>query len=127
LDNAGYLSVYVPWTDNNTTYTASGKGITLSSNQFSLALVSTTNSTLASNSIPSTKTTGRQYAVELDSNGKLSTYIPWENTVYTANGGITLSGNNFSLTNNSMTIAGNSVALGGSLSAATLRSSLGLS
>lgn len=49
------------------------------------------------------------------------------NTTYSAGTGITLSGTTFSLTNSSISIAGNSVALGGSISAATLRSALGLS
>lgn len=92
LDNSDYMSVNVPWTD--TTYTASGNGISLSSQQFSLALKSTTKATYDSISI--TNTQNKQYAVVMDNSGYLSVNVPWSNTTYSAGTGLVLSSTQFS-------------------------------
>lgn len=101
VDSVGNLSVNVPW--SNTTYTASGNGISLSSNQFSLTLNSTTKSSLATAAMGSTAS--RQYAVGLDSAGKLSVNIPWTDTTYSGSTTVTLSGTTFSLTKANVTTA----------------------
>ena len=65
LDKDNKLSVYVPWTDNNTTYTA-GTGLSLSGTTFNINTNYTTN--------------GKNYAVKTDSNKNLYVNVPWVNT-----------------------------------------------
>ena len=79
------------------TQVATSAGLTggpiTTSGTIGLDLKSTTKSSLAASDMGSTA--NRQYAVGLDSNGKLSVNIPWENTTYSnqsaASGGTTLS------------------------------------
>ena len=84
LDADGYLSVNVPWENDNTTYTATN-GVMLSGNSIQAELASNTASSLTAASMG--EVSGRQYAVGLDANGDLSVNIPWENTTYTASAG----------------------------------------
>lgn len=101
LDSSGKAYVNVPWTDNNTTYSA-GAGLSLSGTAFSL--VKATPTTLGGVKVSSTEistvstvaatTFGSQnriYPVQLaypsgsagtDGNKVLSVYVPWENTTY---------------------------------------------
>lgn len=101
LDSSGKAYVNVPWTDNNTTYSA-GAGLSLSGRAFSL--VKATPTTLGGVKVSSTEististvaatTFGSQnriYPVQLaypsgsagtDGNKVLSVYVPWENTTY---------------------------------------------
>lgn len=101
LDSSGKAYVNVPWTDNNTTYSA-GAGLSLSGTTFSL--VKATPTTLGGVKVSSTEististvaatTFGSQnriYPVQLaypsgsagtDGNKVLSVYVPWENTTY---------------------------------------------
>ena len=65
LDKDNKLSVYVPWTDNNTTYSA-GTGLSLSGTTFNINTNYTTN--------------GKNYAVKTDSNKNLYVNVPWVNT-----------------------------------------------
>lgn len=69
LDDESRAFVNVPWTDNNTTYSA-GTGLSLSSNKFSVKLDYTTS--------------GKNYKVAADSNGNLYVNVPWtdNNTTY---------------------------------------------
>lgn len=97
LDANGHLSVNVPWINSGgggQTYTQ-GDGIVIDNNNniISTALKSYTKSSLASANMGSSS--GRQYAVGLDSSGYLSVNIPWENTKYTAGLGLNLSSNSF--------------------------------
>ena len=86
-NNNGRLVVNVPWTDNNTTYSA-GTGLSLSGTTFSV------------------KTgyleSGKNYAVKTDTNGNLYVNVPWTdtNTTYSAGNGISLNGTTFSLNTN---------------------------
>ncbi len=68
---------------------------------------------------------GSNMAITSDSGGTVT--FTATDTKYSAGSGITLTGTTFSLTNNSVGVAGNTIALGGSVDAATLRESLGLS
>lgn len=101
LDSSGKAYVNVPWTDNNTTYSA-GAGLSLSGTAFSLRKATPT--TLGGVKVSSTEintistvaatTFGSQnriYPVQLaypsgsagvDGNKVLSVYVPWENTTY---------------------------------------------
>ena len=101
LNSSNQMYVYVPWTDNNTTYSA-GAGLSLSGTAFSL--VKATPTTLGGVKVSSTEistvstvaatTFGSQnriYPVQLaypsgsagtDGNKVLSVYVPWENTTY---------------------------------------------
>lgn len=101
LNGSGQMYVNVPWTDNNTTYSA-GAGLSLSGTAFSL--VKATPTTLGGVKVSSTEististvaatTFGSQnriYPVQLaypsgsagtDGNKVLSVYVPWENTTY---------------------------------------------
>ena len=101
LDSSGKAYVNVPWTDNNTTYSA-GAGLSLSGTVFSLRKATPT--TLGGVKVSSTEintistvaatTFGSQnriYPVQLacpsgsagtDGNKVLSVYVPWENTTY---------------------------------------------
>ena len=101
LNSSGKAYVNVPWTDNNTTYSA-GAGLSLSGTAFSL--VKATPTTLGGVKVSSTEististvaatTFGSQnriYPVQLaypsgsagtDGNKVLSVYVPWENTTY---------------------------------------------
>ncbi len=101
LNSSNQMYVNVPWTDNNTTYSA-GAGLSLSGTAFSL--VKATPTTLGGVKVSSTEististvaatTFGSQnriYPVQLayppgsagtDDNKVLSVYVPWENTTY---------------------------------------------
>lgn len=101
LNSSNQMYVNVPWTDNNTTYSA-GTGLSLSGTAFSL--VKATPTTLGGVKVSSTEistvstvaatTFGSQnriYPVQLaypsgsagtDGNKVLSVYVPWENTTY---------------------------------------------
>lgn len=101
LNSSNQMYVNVPWTDNNTTYSA-GVGLSLSRTAFSL--VKATPTTLGGVKVSSTEistvstvaatTFGSQnriYPVQLaypsgsagtDGNKVLSVYVPWENTTY---------------------------------------------
>lgn len=101
LNSSNQMYVNVPWTDNNTTYSA-GAGLSLSGTAFSL--VKATPTTLGGVKVSSTEististvaatTFGSQnriYPVQLaypsgstgtNGNKVLSVYVPWENTTY---------------------------------------------
>lgn len=101
LNSSNQMYVNVPWTDNNTTYSA-GAGLSLSGTVFSLGKATPT--TLGGVKVSSTEirtistvaatTSGSQnriYPVQLaypsgsagtDGNKVLSVYVPWENTTY---------------------------------------------
>ena len=101
LDSSNQMYVNVPWTDNNTTYSA-GAGLSLSGTVFSLGKATPT--TLGGVKVSSTEirtvstvaatTSGSQnriYPVQLaypsgsagtDGNKVLSVYVPWEGTTY---------------------------------------------
>lgn len=101
LNSSNQMYVNVPWTDNNTTYSA-GAGLSLSGKAFSL--VKATPTTLGGVKVSSTEististvaatTFGSQnriYPVQLaypsgsagtDGNKVLSVYVPWENTTH---------------------------------------------
>lgn len=102
LNTSNQMYVNVPWTDNNTTYSA-GAGLSLSGTAFSL--VKATPTTLGGVKVSSTEIStistvdaitfgsqGRIYPVQLaypsgsagtDGNKVLSVYVPWINTTYT--------------------------------------------
>ena len=101
LNSSNQMYVNVPWTDNNTTYSA-GAGLSLSGTAFSL--VKATPTTLGGVKVSSTEINtistvaatifgshNRIYPVQLaypsgsagtDGNKVLSVYVPWENTTY---------------------------------------------
>lgn len=101
LNSSNQMYVNVPWTDNNTTYSA-GAGLSLSGTAFSL--VKATPTTLGGVRVSSTEirtrstvvattlgTSNRIYPVQLaypsdsagtDSNKVLSVYVPWKDTTY---------------------------------------------
>lgn len=101
LNSSNQMYVNVPWTDNNTTYSA-GAGLSLSGTVFSLKKATPT--TLGGVKISSTEirtisavaattfgTQNRIYPVQLaypsgssgtDGNKVLSVYVPWEKTTY---------------------------------------------
>lgn len=101
LNSSNQMYVNVPWTDNNTTYSA-GAGLRLSETAFSL--VKATPTTLGGVKVSSTEirtisavaattfgTQDRIYPVQLaypsgsagtDGNKVLSVYVPWEDTTY---------------------------------------------
>lgn len=101
LNSSNQMYVNVPWTDNNTTYSA-GAGLSLSGTVFSLGKATPT--TLGGVKVSSTEintistvaatTFGSQnriYPIQLaypsgstgtDGNKVLSVYVPWENTTY---------------------------------------------
>lgn len=101
LNSLNQMYVNVPWTDNNTTYSA-GAGLSLSGTAFSL--VKATPTTLGGVKVSSTEIStvstvaatifgsqNRIYPVQLaypsgsagtDGNKVLSVYVPWENTTY---------------------------------------------
>lgn len=70
IDKNGLAYVHVPWINNP--YTASGSGITLKDNVFSLSLNSVTKLDSAIGN--------KIYAVSLDKNGKLCVSVPWTDT-----------------------------------------------
>lgn len=101
LNSSNQMYVNVPWTDNNTTYSA-GAGLSLSGTAFSL--VKATPTTLGGVKVSGTEIStistvaatifgsqNRIYPVQLaypsgsagtDGNKVLSVYVPWENTTY---------------------------------------------
>lgn len=101
LNSSNQMYVNVPWTDNNTTYSA-GAGLSLSGTVFSLGkatpttlggvkVSSTEISTISTVAATTFGTQNRIYPVQLaypsgsegkDGNKVLSVYVPWENTTY---------------------------------------------
>lgn len=101
LNSSNQMYVNIPWTDNNTTYSA-GDGLSLSGTVFSLekatpttlggVKVSSTHIRTISNVAATTfGTQNRIYPIQLaypsgsagtDGNKILSVYVPWENTTY---------------------------------------------
>ena len=101
LNSSNQMYVNVPWTDNNTTYSA-GAGLSLSGTAFSLAkatpttlggvkVSSTEISTISTVAATTFGSQNRIYPVQLaypsgsagtDGNKVLSVYVPWENTTY---------------------------------------------
>lgn len=101
LNSSNQMYVSVPWTDNNTTYSA-GAGLSLSGTVFSLGKATPTTlggvkvSSTEINTISTVAATAfgsqnRIYPVQLaypsgsagtDGNKVLSVYVPWENTTY---------------------------------------------
>ena len=65
VDSNGIMKVNVPWTDNNTTYSA-GTGLSLSGTTFSVKT--------------GYSESGKNYAVKTDTNGNLYVNVPWVNT-----------------------------------------------
>lgn len=101
LNSSNQMYVNVPWTDNNTTYSA-GAGLSLSGTVFSLKkatpttlggvkVSSTEISTISTVAATTFGSQNRIYPVQLaypsgsagtDGNKVLSVYVPWENTTY---------------------------------------------
>lgn len=101
LNSSNQMYVNVPWTDNNTTYSA-GTGLSLSGTVFSLRkatpttlggvkVSSTEISTISTVAATTFGSQNRIYPVQLaypsgsagtDGNKVLSVYVPWENTTY---------------------------------------------
>lgn len=101
LNSSNQMYVNVPWTDNNTTYSA-GAGLSLSGTVFSLGkatpttlggvkVSSTEISTVSTVAATTFGSRNRIYPVQLaypsgsagtDGNKVLSVYVPWENTTY---------------------------------------------
>lgn len=101
LNSSNQMYVNVPWTDNNTTYSA-GAGLSLSRTVFSLGkatpttlggvkVSSTEISTVSTVAATTFGSQNRIYPVQLaypsgsagtDGNKVLSVYVPWENTTY---------------------------------------------
>lgn len=101
LNSSNQMYVNVPWTDNNTTYSA-GAGLSLSGTAFSLAkatpttlggvkVSSTEINTLSTVAATTFGSQNRIYPVQFaypsgsagtDGNKVLSVYVPWENTTY---------------------------------------------
>lgn len=101
LNSSNQMYVNVPWTDNNTTYSA-GAGLSLSGTAFSLKkatpttlggvkVSSTEISTVSTVAATTFGSQNRIYPVQLaypsgsagtDGNKVLSVYVPWENTTY---------------------------------------------
>ena len=65
VNSDGTMKVNVPWTDNNTTYSA-GTGLSLSGTTFSVKT--------------GYSESGKNYAVKTDTNGNLYVNVPWVNT-----------------------------------------------
>ena len=101
LNSSNQMYVNVPWTDNNTTYSA-GAGLSLSGTVFSLGkatpttlggvkVSSTEISTISTVAATTFGSQNRIYPVQLaypsgsagtDGNKVLSVYVPWQNTTY---------------------------------------------
>lgn len=101
LNSSNQMYVNVPWTDNNTTYSA-GAGLSLSGTVFSLRKATPTTlggvkvsgteiSTVSTVAATTFGSQNRIYPVQLaypsgsagtDGNKVLSVYVPWENTTY---------------------------------------------
>ena len=84
VNSDGTMKVNVPWTDNNTTYSA-GTGLNLSGTTFSVKT--------------GYSESGKNYAVKTDTNGNLYVNVPWtdNNTTYSAGTGLILYGTTFSV------------------------------
>lgn len=109
VNGSDQLVVNVPWTDADTTYTASS-GLTLTGTAFSVTdgsgilvntggvhanLVDYTVQTVAAAS--RTTTASRTYAIQVNSSDQLVVNVPWTDadTTYTAGSGLTLVGTTF--------------------------------
>ena len=105
VDSDGSAYVNVPWTDTNTTYndaTTSSRGLMTSAmvtklngianNANNYSLPTATSTTLGGVKIGYTES-GKNYPVELNSNGQMFVNVPWTdtNTTYSAGIGLTLS------------------------------------
>lgn len=82
LDSSNNAYVNVPWTDNNTTYSA-GTGLQLTNTAFSVKLGYTTS--------------GNNRAVQADNNGNLYVTQKDDNTTYSAGTGLSLTNTTFAL------------------------------
>ena len=94
VDASDYMVVNVPWTDNNTTYTA-GSGMVLNGTTFD-ANVNATKQTITAEAVSSTS--NRTYAIQVDnSTDDLVVNVPWtdNNTTYSAGSGLVLNGTTF--------------------------------
>lgn len=102
LDSSNNAYVNVPWTDNNTTYSA-GTNISINASNV-ISAVDTTYSAATSNTLGLIKigytTSGKNYKVQLDSNNNAYVNVPWtdNNTTYSAGTNITISGTTISAT-----------------------------
>lgn len=103
MSSDGNMFVNVPWTDNNTTYTFSNKAATLSwGTTTTIATVGGTDITVKMPANPDTNTTyskatssalglvkigytenGKNYPVELNSDGQMFVNVPWTDTTTT--------------------------------------------
>ena len=103
LNADGQMYVNVPWTDNNTTYDAA------TASTLGLVKVHSVKTTAVTVNSAST-TSNRYYPVEMNNDNKLFVNVPWSNTTYGANNGISLSGTTFSHSNSitAATISGTS-------------------
>lgn len=79
---------------SGTTYSA-GAGLVLSSTTFKVKLVTESKFSLSAWLTGGDISQNRLYAVQLDKDGCLCTYVDWKNTTYTANNGVGLSGTTF--------------------------------
>lgn len=96
VNTGGQAYVNVPWTDNNTTYSA-GIGLNLTSNQFKLKPASASEiGGIRTDYAAGTTTSGRYYPVKTDENGKAYVNVPWtdNNTTYSAGTNIEISNSN---------------------------------
>ena len=88
VDKDGYLSVNIPWENDNTQY-SNGVGLAMSGTTIKADLKSETASALTAASKGST--TDREYAVGVDADGHLSVNVPWtdtnDNTTYSFTSG----------------------------------------